>query len=467
MRTFLPFLFTAMLLFLISCKKDNETDNYTINDTVMFNPDWTFTSHGKADCNYDIVFPQDKVNTIEIYLGKDLWDDINDDMEEICGYGFGKSSGPGMITGAEAAYVDPLIKFNGKQWKNVGFRLKGNSTLSVSWGQGIYKLPFRLNFDKFEDQHSAITNQHFYGFKELSFSPGFKDPSLIREKLTSDIFRMAGIAVARTAFYKVYIDFGDGLKYCGVYTAVELPDDNMLKDQMGEDDGNIYKPESSFLTFKQDDFEKKNNETENDYSDVTAFITALNDPLRTSDAAQWRINLEKTFNGDHFLKYLAINNAIVNWDSYGVMAHNYYLYNHPTGHLMWIPWDHNEAMIGTPGITGTATGGPPGQNHTPLSLSMNEVSGQWPLISMIRDDEVYFSKYKTYLKWFNEDFLQQAAIGSMIDKYHEMISNFVTGDEKEEFPYSSLQSANDFNTSVTQLKNHFTARSGLISSYVP
>ncbi len=45
-------------------------------------------------------------------------------------------------------YIDITFKFNGKTLKNSGFRLKGNSTLQTTWISGIYKLPFRLNFDK-------------------------------------------------------------------------------------------------------------------------------------------------------------------------------------------------------------------------------------------------------------------------------------------------------------------------------
>jgi len=64
------------------------------------------------------------------------------------------------------------------------------------------------------------------------------------------------------------------------------------------------------------------------------------------------------------------NNTMVNWDSYGVMAHNYYLYNDPVRHLTWIPWDHNEALSGSPGITGTSGGdGAPGARRG-LSLTM-------------------------------------------------------------------------------------------------
>ncbi|MES2340275.1 MAG: CotH kinase family protein, partial [Pseudomonadota bacterium] len=46
------------------------------------------------------------------------------------------------------------------------------------------------------------------------------------------ILRMAGVPAAQTAFYRVFIDFGAGLKYCGVYTMVEVIDDTMVKDQL-------------------------------------------------------------------------------------------------------------------------------------------------------------------------------------------------------------------------------------------
>lgn len=53
------------------------------------------------------------------------------------------------------------------------------------------------------------------------------------------------------------------------------------------------------MTFSAEEFAKKNHEDENDYSDVQAMITALNSTTRTSDAAQWRTNLEATFHVDH------------------------------------------------------------------------------------------------------------------------------------------------------------------------
>ncbi len=108
--------------------------------------------------------------------------------------------------------------------------------------EGIYKLAFRRKLDAFEDYYPQIKNQRRCGLQELSVSPGANDGTLIREKASADIFKDAGIPSSRTAFYKVYIDFGDGKKYCGVSTMVEVVDDTMINDQFDDDDCNIYKP---------------------------------------------------------------------------------------------------------------------------------------------------------------------------------------------------------------------------------
>jgi spore coat protein H len=480
---FRVFQFLLASQIIISCEKVISTSRYSPDssasmDSIEYNSDWTYTSHGKANQDYPIVFPQNSVNMIEISMTTSQWSSIRTNMKSLFGSDFGIAGSGGTGGGggggagpsfpdAETDYIDILLKFNGMSWKNVGFRLKGNSSLQRAWSSGIYKLPFRLNFDKFEDTYPEIKNQHFYGFKELSFSPAFGDQSLIREKITPDIFRLAGIAAAQTAFYKVYIDFGSGLKYCGVYTAVEIPDDNLIKDQLGEETGNIYKPESKLANFIQSEFPKKNNDFIQDYADVKTFVTALNSNLRNSNSAQWRTNLEVVFNVDYFIKYLAVNNAIVNWDSYGVMAHNYYLYNHSVNKLTWIPWDHNEALSGSPGITGTISGGGAGGDHTGLSLSMNEVTANWPLIRYIADDPVYMAKYKTYLKWFKDSIFTETDLNALLDKYYAMISTYAIGVDGEQGKYTYLTSGSSFTSEFTKLKTHVVNRRSLITGYVP
>lgn len=467
MTRFTQYIVIAVIA-LSACRKT--TDKAAV-DPVVYNPDWTEASHGNVSPNYDVVFPQDAVNKIEIVIGSANWTAIRNNMKTLYGTDFGVNAGGppggpgGGFSSTEPDYVEATLTFNGKTWKNVGFRLKGNSSLTSAWRSGIYKLPFRLNMDKYEDTYTGITNQHFYGFEELSFSPGFKDQSLIREKTAADIFRMAGIPAPRTAFYRVYVDIGAGMKYWGVYCNVEVPDDNMIKDQFGEESGNIYKPESQFGSFVMSQFEKKNHETEADYSDVQQFVSRLSATTRTSDPAKWRSDLEAVFNMDHFTKYLAVNNAIVNWDTYGVMAHNYYLYNHTSKHLVWIPWDNNEALSKSPGITGTSGGTGPGSNA--VSLSMNEVTSAWPLIRYTADDAVYMQQYKNHLKTFNTTVFTQAAMDALIDKHYALVTPYAVGTEGEQSGYTYLNSSGSFTAEKQNLKTHISNRRALINTYAP
>lgn len=458
-------LITLISIVIFSCKKtssiapDEIAKVETTIDTV--NTTWATQSHGDSQSPlYDTVFPQEKVNQLEITMTAKQWESVQANMKSIYGNAFGAKgtgTGGGDLDGyADPDYIPVTVKYNGKKWLFAGFRLKGNSSLSSAWSSGNYKLPFRLNMDTFEDAHTSIKNQRFFGFKELSMSPGFKDNSLIREKVTADIFRMAGIPAAQTAFYKVYIDFGSGSKYCGIYTMCEVIDDTMIKKQFGEDKGNIYKPLSTLTTYTQAEFEKKNNKTAANYEDIKAFLTALNSPLRTTDAALWRTNLNTSFNTSHFIKWLAVNTAMVNWDSYGTKAHNYYLYNSPTNKLTWIPWDHNEAM------RSSGTGG----GNTGLSLALTEVTAtQWPLIRYIANDPVYYAAYKQEMKDFKNNIFTTTKMNALFEKYHSLISPYAIGTNGEKTGYTYLTSSADFTNELTVLKTHVTTRITAITTF--
>lgn len=436
------------------------------------NPTWSEASHGRVAPDYGVVFPQDSLNRLDIALTTAAWDSIRADMFSLWGIHFGAGGMGGGLPLVDPDYVSATIRFNGRVWEKVGFRLKGNSSLSSTWRQGNYKLPFRLNFDRFEDAYPEIDDQRFYGFKELSASPGWNDPSLIREKVAADIFRMAGVPAARTALYRVYIDFGSGPRYSGVYALVEVVDDTMVEDQFGDGEGNIYKPTSRFQTFSQAQFEKKNNETALDWSDVQAVIMALNSPTRTTNPTLWRSALEATFNVDHFLRYLAVNNTIVNWDAYGAIAHNHYTYTHPVTGVTWIPWDHNEALRGNPGITGIpgsgggGGGGGPNPNRG-LSLTMNEVNATWPLIRYLADDPVYYARYLEHLETFATEIFTPAKMDLLFEKYHAMAAPYAIGATGEQPGSTYLANPAMFTAALQDLKTHVRNRGTLIEEFLP
>lgn len=105
--------------------------------------------------------------------------------------------------------------------------------------------------------------------------------------------------------------------------------------------------------------------------------------------------------------------AMENWDSYSLMAHNYYVYADPGagGVLKWIPWDLNEAML---------DGGP-----RSTSVLMDEVSADWPLIRYLLDDEVYRQFFKDKLLGTLTGALAVAAVQAKAETYHALVAPYV------------------------------------------
>lgn len=455
------------------------TGDSASTDTAGRPAGWSNESHSdQAEPNYEVVFPQDKVNEILITISPENWQAMQDNMTELYGErgrtgrgGFGRPpqqggngemppppqggwgggpggpggpGGMGMLEKSEnPMWMPSTISFNGQTWTDVGIRYKGNSSLRSAWGDSTtLKLPFKLKFDKFEDDIPAIKNQRFYGFQTLSFSNNFSDDSAMRDTLTYDILEAAGLPASETAYYYVSIDYGEGPKVIGLYTMIEETDDTVVKKFFGEDEGNIYKPSGTAASFAagtesaiKQSFEKENNSKAADWSDIEKLFEVLHSEKRTSDPEAWRAELEAIFNVNDFLKWLAISSVIQHWDSYGAMAHNYYLYNDPdTGQINWISWDHNMVLNGGaiggrwPGGGRPGGGMPPdaqnGQNPPPqppangagegqgerpgwggpggrggfagmrsVSLDRAEIGDNWPLIRFVLDDPTYYAAY--------------------------------------------------------------------------
>ena len=363
------------------------------------------------------------------------------------------------FTDSDPIWVPVTVEFGDEVWEHVGFRYKGNSTLNGAWGSGSLKMGFKLNFDKFEDDYPEIDNQRFFGFDELSFSSNYRDASYLREKVAADIFRNAGIPSAQSAFYAISIDYGDGVvNYVGLYTALEEIDDTVLDTQFSDNDGNLYKPEgtgATFMagTFDEASFEKKTNEDEADFSDILALFDALHSDTRTSDPEQWRNNLESVLNVGGFLQWLAVNTVIQNWDTYGAMAHNYYLYNNPTtGLLTWIPWDNNEAL---------SEGG---RNNTG-SLDLTNTGADWPLISFLINDPVYHAFYVSAVEETINTVFEPTQMTTTYQTLHTLIAPYVTG-EAMGTPDMAFVSTQTFENALSELINHVNQRYQLAQTYV-
>ena len=456
-----------LLLVFSSCRKgDLISDDEIIIDNADY-ADWTEETHGEnAPLNFDVVFNQNEVLRFDIVIDSNDWAHMQADLAaNISSTGGGPGGGGpggggpgGQTTVSEYVpiWVPCSFQFNDKEWYHVGIRFKGNSSLQSTYLSGNSKLSFKLDFDEFEDDYPAIKNQRFYGFKQLNLKNNYNDESLIREKVGADLFRQFGLASSQTAFCVVYVDYGSGPQYYGVYTLVEEVDDSVIKTQFAQSTGNLYKPDGTAATFANGSYntsqmELKTNEELADYSDVLALYDAINSSLRTTDVETWKTNLESVFNVDVFLKYLAANNTIQNWDSYGLMPHNYYLYNNPdNGLLTWIPWDNNEAFQ-------------EGNNGGALSLSMSEVGSDWPLINYIIAQPEYEATYKAFLQKFITEVFVPTNMINTYTAYHELLKEYAY---VEQSGCTFISSDAAFDNAIETLKTHVQSRNDAVNSYL-
>jgi spore coat protein H len=412
--------------------------------------DWEDESHSNEfEPNYDVVFNQSKVNRIDIVLTAKVFTEMQIDMN--------------TLSTTNEAIINPKyfacdFYFNGKQWYDVGMRYKGNKKAYASFLNGNGKLPFKLNFDRFETQNPDLKKQRFYGFQELSLEPNFNDNSLMREKIASELYNQFGVPVSKTAYYELHVDKGDGNSvYFGLYTMTEDIENTILNRTFLSNTGNCYKADGDGAKFDDaiftlDSFENITNKLSTNKEDVQQLNEILNSSLRISDLEAWKSNLEAIFDVDGFLKYLAVNNTIQNWDTYGNKKDNYYLYNDPKDNLLkWVVNNTFEALKSR-------------GDEDPISIGMLEVSKKWTLIYNLIRIEEYKIKYKAYIEEFINSYFTKERMDALYEKDKYLIAPSVL---KETSNYTHIQGGfSAFESEVENLIYHTDMRLIVAERYI-
>ncbi len=459
----------AISLTIFACKDPNLTD---FTPDPQSYPEWEIGSHGsQASPNYEVVFPKDKIQTLDIIIRKSDWDSLNvRQKDNYYGIEFGtafnkvtakqsqqiNNSFAGAYLGKNApAFVEAQLKFNNKTWRNVGLRYDGILSLITNWTSGIRKLPLFIESNAFENKFPDTKGQKIYGFKDLSFEPGFNDTAMIANKISSEVFNDNGVPCPRKAFYKVYIDYGEGRKYYGVYTASELAEDTYVKGAFGDNMGNIYQPFSALKTFTKGYMVKKNNISEANFADIETLVSVLNSSKRTTDKALWLEQLNKQFDVDRYLKWLAINTAIRGDENHD---EGYGLYTQSNGKMGIFPFQTSYCFRFPP-VTTTA------QPDTEISVDLGytKVSEQYPLVKYLLVEPEYFAKYKQNVKVFNDTYFLTDKMTALVERNHALIAPAIA---EEIVPFSQLKNPSQFTNGLSDLKNFITKQKALLVDFV-
>ena len=148
------------------------------------------------------------------------------------------------------------------------------------------------------------------------------DPSFMSEELAYGMFRDHGVPAPRTGFTRLTINGDD----YGLYTVIEVADDEFLERWFDDSDGNLYENAANYCDF--DDgagcFECEEDD-EGNHDALAALILAT-----TAPDDVWEEAMEPLLNWDHFHGYLATDIGLANWDSYAYDQSNYRIYHEPT-----------------------------------------------------------------------------------------------------------------------------------------
>ncbi len=260
----------------------------TDTDTVL-TPDDTGSEHiGDATGE---LFSQETIHRFELVLNAASVQDLNNNP---------------------TAYTDAIL-MDGKLEYEVGIRIKGTSSYQSLSG----KPSFKIDVNRYRDQA-------FRGVKKLNLHNMYYDPMLMSEELAYGMFRDAGVPAPRTGFARLSVNGSD----YGLYSVIEVADDEFLERWFEDGDGNLYENLANYCDFDDGSgcFDCEEDD-EGHHEALEALILAT-----TAPEGEWETAMEPMLNWEHFHGYLAMEMGIANWDSYSYDQSNYRVYHEPTLH---------------------------------------------------------------------------------------------------------------------------------------
>jgi len=346
--------------------------------------------------------------------------------------------------------IPATLTIDGKVYKEVGVKFRGNSSFSmVPEGQ---KHSLSVSTDEF------VKDQAVLGFTRLNFLNSHADPSYLHAVLFLQAAREY-MPAAKANYARVVIN-GESW---GIYPSVEQFDKTFLKEWFKTDVGFRWKVPGSLngragLEYWGEDPGRYKSVYEIKGKDEPKAWTALIEltrVLNTTPPDRLEAALAKILDIDSTLRFLALDNTFTNNDGYWTRASDYSIYLDPTGKFHVQIADVNEAFGGVGG--GFATnGGPYGPD--PL-VALNDPSK--PLRSKLLAVPALRAKYLAYTREIATKWLDWKVLEPLVTKYQAMISADVKADVHK------IYSFGEFEEGPILLKQLADRRRAMILNFVP
>ena len=311
----------ALMLALTGCVMPSDMVAEPVGDTSAVVPAGTDTS-GSADSLYDL----NHVLEVGIDMPPADWDALRLPYRTIADI----VGGADCLASPKESIFDwhaADVTIDGRAFAQAGVRKKGfYGSLSED------KPSLKIRLDKYNA--GAFDGD----VTRFTLNNAKQDPSAINTCMAYHIFAAAGLPAPRCNFATVKVN-GEDL---GLFVHVEEIKEPFLERHFGDAGGNLYEGTvSDFNGGYRGTFEKKNNEETNDWSDIEAVTTALEE----SSPAGLEI-LAELVDLDQFLTFWAVEVLLGHWDGYAGNRNNFLIYRVPGQPFAFIPWGADQVMGG-------------------------------------------------------------------------------------------------------------------------
>jgi len=354
--------------------------------------------------------------------------------------------------------VPAQLTVDGKVYADVGVHFRGMSSfMMVSQGR---KRSLNLSLDFIHK------DQQLGGYRTLNLLNSHEDPTFLRLVLFYEIARKY-LPAPKANFVRVVIN-GESW---GVYANAEQFNKDFVKEWFDTTKGARWKVPGSpggrgSLAYLGDDtaqykaiYEIKSKDDPKSWADLVRLCKVLNE----TPAEQLERALEPLLDVDGALKFLALENALINNDGYWIRTSDYNIYEDQNGRFHILPHDANETFLtpegggppgggrGGPGGLGPrrrAGGGGPGGPGFNGGLRVNGVEldplvaandSNKPLLSKLLAVPELRTRYLGYVRDIAENWLDWDKLGPLAERYHELIADDVKTDTHKLYSTEAFQ----------------------------
>lgn len=414
---------------------------------------WPASTASATEVLYESKLFGDKIVTIDITVNKADWQDL-------------------LSNPTDKEYISSELTINGEVFGLVGIRTKGNSSLTqVAQQKDSDRYSLQFKFDQFQ------SGQTYYGLDSFCINNIVGDNTYMKDYISYKIMNFIGVPTPLTNYAKVTVNGED----YGFFVTIERYERSFLARNYETSAGQLYNVKTSMGANKELNIIDNNELTKGGeagrnnvgnirgafqggfsgsggggdlvYTDdsVSSYPNILNNAefKKNSDTDKQRVitaiknlnegtNLEKYFNVDEILRYLAAHTVLVNLDSYSSnMAQNYYIYE-LDGKISILPWDYGLAFGGFQG--GTASS----MINFPIDTPVSGVTMESrPLINKLLEVDKYKEKYHQYLQEIVDGYFKSGLYEETITNLDNMINEYIKNDSTSFTTYEAYTKSLD------------------------